>query len=237
VRVDGFVSGLGQETHREFAMASGEMTSEEFEDFLTKTTKQIARHSKGGALVYMFMDWRHLSEALAACALSFSEYRNLCVWVKHMAGMGSFYRSQHELVLVFKNGRGRYRNNVELGRHGRNRSNIWNYPSANRFGRNAGEDFHLLNLHPTVKPVAMLADAMMDCTARSELVLDPFLGSGSTLIAAQKVGRKCYGIEIDAHYADLIIKRWQSFTGATAIHEKSGLSFNDLCQNREESHG
>ena len=237
VRVDGFVSGLGQETHREFAMASGEMTSEEFEDFLTNTTKQIARHSKGGALVYMFMDWRHLTEALAACTHSFSEYRNLCVWVKHMAGMGSFYRSQHELVLVFKNGRGRHRNNVELGRHGRNRSNIWNYPSANRFGRNAGEDFHLLKLHPTVKPVAMLADAMMDCTARGELVLDPFLGSGSTLIAAQKVGRKCYGIEIDPHYADLIVKRWQSFTGATAIHEKSGLSFNDLCQNREDSHG
>ena len=237
VRVDGFVSGLGQETHREFAMASGEMTSEEFEDFLTKTTKQIARHSKGGALVYMFMDWRHLSEALSACTHSFSEYRNLCVWVKHMAGMGSFYRSQHELVLVFKNGRGRHRNNVELGRHGRNRSNIWNYPFANRFGRNAGEDFHLLKLHPTVKPVAMLAHAMMDCTARGELVLDPFLGSGSTLIAAQKVGRQCYGIEIDPHYVDLIVKRWQSFTGASAVHEKSGLSFDDLCQNREDSRG
>ena len=235
VRVDGFVSGLGQETHREFAMASGEMSAEEFEDFLTNAAQQIARHSKGGAIIYMFIDWRHLSEALAACANSFSEYKNLCVWAKHLAGMGSFYRSQHELVLVFKNGRGRHRNNIELGRHGRNRSNIWNYPSANRFGRNAGEDFHLLKLHPTVKPVAMLADAMMDCTARGELVLDPFLGSGSTLIAAEKVGRRCYGIEIDPHYADLIVKRWQSFTGGSAVHEESGRSFDDMSHDREPS--
>jgi hypothetical protein len=125
VKVDGFVSGLGQDTHREFAMASGEMTSEEFENFLTTASRHVASHSKGGALVYMFMDWRHLPEALAACSATFTEYKNLCVWAKHVAGMGSFYRSQHELVLVFKNGRGRHRNNIELGRHGRNRSNIW----------------------------------------------------------------------------------------------------------------
>ena len=183
----------------------------------------------------MFMDWRHLSEALAACTSSFSEYKNLCVWAKHTAGMGSFYRSQHELVLVFKNGRGRHRNNIELGRHGRNRSNIWHYPSANRFGRNAGEDFHHLKLHPTVKPVAMLADAMMDCTARGELVLDPFLGSGSTLIAAEKVGRKCCGIEIDPVYADLIIRRWQSFTGASAVHAASGMTFEQVSAERGAS--
>jgi ParB-like chromosome segregation protein Spo0J len=237
VRVDGFVSGLGQETHREFAMASGEMTSKEFEEFLTTTSRQIASHSKGGALVYMFMDWRHLPEALAACSSTFSEFKNLCVWAKHVAGMGSFYRSQHELVLVFKNGRGRHRNNIELGRHGRNRSNIWSYPAANRFGRNAGEDFHLLKLHPTVKPVAMLADAMMDCTARGDLILDPFLGSGSTLIAAEKIGRKCYGIEIDPVFADLIVGRWESFTGAKAVHEESGKSFDDLIHDRKVSHG
>jgi len=237
VRVDGFVSGLGQDTHREFAMASGEMTSEEFERFLTATARHIASHSKGGALVYMFMDWRHLPEALSACSTTFSEYKNLCVWAKHVAGMGSLYRSQHELVLVFKNGRGRHRNNVELGRHGRHRSNVWTYPAANRFGRNAGEDFHLLKLHPTVKPVAMLADAMMDCTARGEVVLDPFLGSGSTLIAAEKVGSKCYGIEIDPIFADLIIKRWQSFTGATAVHEPSGKSFDELVHDRQVSNG
>jgi len=237
VRVDGFVSGLGHDTHREFAMASGEMTSEEFEAFLTTVSRHIASHSKGGALVYTFMDWRHLPEALAACCSTFSEYKNLCVWSKHVAGMGSFYRSQHELVLVFKTGRGRHRNNVELGRHGRDRSNIWSYPSANRFGRNAGEDFHLLKLHPTVKPVAMLADAMMDCTARGDLVLDPFLGSGSTLIAAQKVGRRCYGIEIDPTFTDLIIKRWQSFTGGSAVHEGSGKSFDELVHDGDATHG
>lgn len=237
VKVDGFVSGLGQDTHREFAMASGEMTPEEFEEFLTTASRHIACHSKGGALVYMFIDWRHLPEALAACSSTFTEYKNLCVWAKHVAGMGSLYRSQHEMVLVFKNGRGRHRNNVELGRHGRNRSNIWSYPAANRFGRNAGEDFHLLKLHPTVKPVAMLADAMMDCTARGDLVLDPFLGSGSTLIAAEKVGRKCYGIEIDPVFTDLIVRRWQSFTGANAVHEESGKSFDDLVQDRKVSHG
>ena len=237
VKVDGFVSGLGQDIHREFAMASGEMTSEEFENFLTTASRHVASHSKGGALVYMFMDWRHLPEALAACSATFAEYKNLCVWAKHVAGMGSFYRSQHELVLVFKNGRGRHRNNIELGRHGRNRSNIWSYPAANRFGRNAGEDFHLLKLHPTVKPVAMLADAIMDCTARGDLVLDPFLGSGSTLIAAEKIGRKCYGIEIDPIFTDLIVRRWQSFTGENAIHEESGKSFDDLVQDRKASHG
>jgi DNA modification methylase len=161
----------------------------------------------------------------------------LCVWSKHMAGMGSFYRSQHELVLVFKTGSGRHRNNVELGRHGRDRSNIWSYPAANRFGRNAGEDFHLLKLHPTVKPVAMLADAMMDCTARGDLVLDPFLGSGSTLIAAQKVGRRCYGIEIDPTFTDLTIERWRSFTGLRAVHEGSGKSFDELAHEREGTHG
>lgn len=218
-------------------MASGEMSSEQFEAFLTAVARQISGHSKGGALVYLFMDWRHLSEVLGACTSTFSEYKNLCVWVKHAAGMGSFYRSQHELVVVFKNGRGRHRNNVELGRHGRNRSNIWNYPSANRFGRNAGEDFHQLTLHPTVKPVAMLADAIMDCTARGELVLDPFLGSGSTLIAAEKVGRKCRGLEIDPLYADLIIRRWQNFTGASAIHGESGKPFDELSRDQEQSNG
>jgi DNA methylase/ParB-like nuclease domain len=235
VPVDGFVSGLGKDEHREFAMASGEMSSEQFEDFLTAATRHISRHSKGGALVYMFMDWRHLSEALAACTGSFSEYKNLCVWAKHTAGMGSLYRSQHELVLVFKNGRGRHRNNIDLGRHGRNRSNIWPYPSANRFGRNGGEDFPHLKLHPTLKPVAMLADAMMDCTARGELVLDPFLGSGSTLIAAEKVGRKCCGIEIDPVYADLIIRRWQSFTGASAVHAVLGMTFEQVAEERGAS--
>src|SRR5258706_2030167 len=183
VRVDGHVSGLGEQKHREFAMASGEMTSHAFRDFLTQVTRLFARHSVDGSLNYLFMDWRHLSEALAAGAESYTELKNICVWSKHNAGMGSFYRSQHELVLLYKNGRAPHRNNVQLGRFGRSRSNVWNYPGANNFGRDHGEDGDLLKQHPTVKPVAMIADAIMDCTARGELVVDGFVVSGTTVIA------------------------------------------------------
>ena len=229
--------GLGQDTHREFAMASGEMNSEEFEDFLTTAAATLRAIPK--VALSSICSWIGVTcpRRLAACCRHLHRVQELVRVVEARGGHGSFYRSQHELVLVFKNGRGRHRNNVELGRHGRHRSNIWSYPAANRFGRNAGEDFHLLKLHPTVKPVAMLADAMMDCTVRGELVLDPFLGSGSTLIAAEKVGRKCYGIEIDPVFTDLIVRRWQSFTGASAVHEQSGKSFDDLAQERKVSHG
>jgi DNA modification methylase len=237
VKIDGHVSGLGADQHREFAMASGEMTSGAFQEFLTNATGLLARHSLDGSLHFIFMDWRHLPEALAACGSSYAAFKNLCVWSKHNAGMGSFYRSQHELVLVFKHGRGRHRNNIELGRYGRHRSNVWSYPSANNFGRNNGEDSKLLKLHPTVKPVAMLADAIMDCTARGDLVLDSFLGSGSTLVAAEKVGRRCCGLEIDPLYVDLIIRRWQSFGGAEARHAETGRTFDELAAERGVHHG
>jgi DNA modification methylase len=237
VKIDGHVSGLGADQHREFAMASGEMTSGAFQEFLTRATNLLARHSLDGSLHYIFMDWRHLPEALAACGSSYAAFKNLCVWSKHNAGMGSFYRSQHELVLVFKHGRGRHRNNIELGRHGRHRSNVWSYPSANNFGRNNGEDSKLLKRHPTVKPVAMLADAIMDSTARGDLVLDSFLGSGSTLIAAEKVGRRCCGLEIDPLYVDLSIRRWQGFSGAQARHAETGRSFDELAAERGVHHG
>jgi hypothetical protein len=232
VRVDGHVSGLGVQKHREFAMASGEMTGAEFQAFLTRVAGLLARYSIDGSLHYIFTDWRHLADLLPAGTQNYTELKNLCVWSKHNAGMGSFYRSQHELVLVYKHGRAAHRNNVQLGRFGRSRSNIWNYPSANNFGRNHGEDGELLKLHPTVKPVAMIADAIMDCTARGELVLDSFLGSGTCLIAAEKVGRRCYGMEIDPLYTDLTIRRWQNYGGDKARHVSTGQTFDEVAAER-----
>lgn len=164
---------------------------------------------------YLCMDWRHLSELLAAGGAAYTELKKLCVWAKDNAGMGSLYRSQHELVLVFKHGADSHRKNVQLGQYGRNRSNVWRYPGVNSFGRR-GEEGNLLALHPTVEPVALVADAMMDCTARGEVVLDAFLRSGTIVIAAERVGRRCYGLELDPGYVDTVIRRWQSFTGDQA---------------------
>jgi DNA modification methylase len=173
------------------------------------------------------MDWRHQHELLTAALGIYAELKNLCIWVKDNAGMGSLYRSQHELIYVFKNGRTRHRNNVELGQHGRNRSNVWQYPSPNQFGRK-GEEGNLAALHPTVKPVALIADAILDCSARGDLVLDPFLGSGSTLLAAERVGRVCRGMELDPLYVDTAVRRWQRLTGESAIHAATGKRFEDL---------
>ena len=181
------------------------------------------------------MDWRHQHELLTAALGIYAEFKNMCVWVKDNAGMGSLYRSQHELIFVFKNGRTSHRNNVELGQHGRNRTNVWHYPSLNNFGRN-GEEGNLALLHPTVKPVALIADAILDCSARGDLVLDPFLGSGSTLLAAERVGRLCRGIELDPLYVDAAIRRWQRFTGESAINATRGNRFDDLVRD-EGDHG
>jgi len=227
VRIDGHATGLGFNRHREFAMASGEMTDAEFQNFLFNAFALLARHSANGSIHFVCMDWRHAGELLAAGQSVYSELKNTCVWVKHNAGMGSFYRSQHELVFVFKSGRGPHRNNVQLGRFGRHRSNVWNYAGANSLGRGM-EEGNLLALHPTVKPVKLVADAILDCSARGDLVLDPFLGSGSTLMAAERVGRSCYGIEIDPLYVDVIIRRWQAQTGDVAIHDATGRYFNDV---------
>jgi DNA modification methylase len=226
VPIEGHVSGLGKVHHREFAMATGEMSEAEFGSFLERSCGLLARHSVEGSLHFIFMDWRHMAALLAAGTKVYDELKNLCVWVKHNAGMGSLYRSQHELVFVFKHGRGRHRNHVQLGRHGRNRTNVWNYPAANSFGR-PGEEGNLPALHPTVKPVAMMADALKDCSGRGERVLDAFLGSGTTLIAAERTGRVCYGLEIDPVYVDTAVRRWQSYTGERARHAVTGLSFDD----------
>jgi len=212
VPIDGHVSGKGRVRHRDFAMASGEMTALQFTQFLTTVLRLLVRHSADGSLHYICMDWRHLLELLTAADGVYSELKNLCAWVKDNAGVGSLYRSQHELVLVFKSGAAPHRNNVQLGQYGRNRTNVWQYPTINNFGRR-GDEGNLLTLHPTVKPVALVADAIMDCSARGDIVLDPFLGSGSTLIAAERVGRVCCGIEFEPLYVDTAIRRWQRFTG------------------------
>ncbi len=232
VRIDGHASGLGAIHHRPFPMASGEMNRTEFTAFLTQACRNLAAYSVDGSLHYVCMDWRHLDEMLAAGREAYHQLKNLCVWVKDNGGMGSLYRSQHELILVFKHGRNRHRNNVQLGQFGRNRSNVWNYPGANSFARN-GEEGNLSALHPTVKPVAMVADAILDCTARGEIVLDAFLGSGTTMIAAERTGRRCYGLELDPVYVDTIVRRWQTLTGGSARHAASGRDFDDLAREAE----
>jgi DNA modification methylase len=232
VRIDGHASGLGAIHHRPFPMASGEMDGAEFTAFLAGAFRNLAAFSVDGSLHYICMDWRHVEELLAAGRAAYGELKNLCVWVKDNAGMGSLYRSQHELVFVFKHGRSEHRNNIQLGRFGRNRSNIWRYAGANSFAR-CGEEGNLLALHPTVKPVAMVADAILDCSARGDIVLDAFLGSGTTLIAAERTGRRCYGLELDAGYGDTIVRRWQALTGGSARHAASGRSFDDLAREAE----
>lgn len=230
VKIDGHASGLGNVRHRDFAMGSGEMSRSEFTGFLTKFCVLAATHSTQGAIHFICMDWRHAEELLAAGRRAYSELKNVCVWVKHNAGMGSLYRSQHELVFVFKNGRAPHRNNVQLGKHGRHRSNVWSYRGANDFGRPTDEG-QISRIHPTVKPVQMVADAILDCTKRGDIILDPFMGSGTTLIAAERTGRCCYGIELDAAYADAIIRRWQAFTGDQAMREPNGNAFAELERN------
>ncbi|MCX7309627.1 MAG: site-specific DNA-methyltransferase, partial [Afipia sp.] len=208
VRIDGHATGNGKVRHREFAMASGEMDPVQFVNFLSSYMRLVILHSTDGALHFHCMDWRHTHELLSAALELYAELKNICVWVKHSAGLGSLYRSQHEFVFVFKNGKDKHRNNVQLGRFGRNRTNVWSYPGVNVFGRGT-EDGNLLALHPTVKPIALIADAVLDCSARGDVILDPFLGSGSTLLAAERIGRCCYGIEIDPLYVDTIIRRYQ----------------------------
>jgi DNA modification methylase len=232
VPIDGHVSGLGAIHHRPFPMASGEMDRSEFTAFLTRVCRNLAAFSVDGSLHYLCMDWRHLEELLAAGKEAYTELKNICVWVKDNGGMGSLYRSQHEFVFVFKHGRNGHRNNVLLGQFGRNRSNVWNHPGANSFAR-CGEEGNLLALHPTVKPVAMVADAILDCSARRDIVLDAFLGSGTTLIAAERTGRRCYGLELDPRYVDTIIHRWQALTGGNARHGVSGRNFDDLAREPE----
>ena len=229
VQIDGHASGLGAVHHRPFPMASGEMNKAEFTAFLARALCNLVAFSTAGSLHYISIDWRHLDELLAAGGEAYGELKNLCVWVKHNSGMGSLYRSQHELIFVFKQRAAAHRNNIQLGQFGRNRSNVWHYPGANSFGR-CGEESNPLALHPTVKPVALVADAILDCTERGGIVLDTFLGSGTTLIAAERTGRRCCGMELDPGYVDTTIRRWQALTGGSARHAASGSSFDELAR-------
>lgn len=184
----------------------------------------LAKNSVHSSIHFIFMDWRHMNELLAAGREVYTELKNLCVWTKNHTGMGAFYRSRHELVFVFKHGRAPHRNNILLGKYGRDRANVWAYATP----RTPTDEGNLLALHPTVKPVAMIADAIMDCSARGDVVLDGFLGSGTTVVAAERAGRRCYGVELDPLYVDTVIRRWQAYSGERAVHAVSGERFTDL---------
>jgi DNA modification methylase len=224
VPIDKHVCGNGKIKHKEFQMASGELSSEEFQTFLKTSFSLLKEFSMDGSLHYHFMDWRHIKEIICAGTEIYDEFKNLCIWNKDNGGMGSLYRSKHELVFVFKNGTKSHINNVELGSHGRYRTNVWSYCGVNSFGKEQDN----LKYHPTVKPVELVKDAILDVTKRGQIVLDAFLGSGTTLIAAEKSGRICYGIEIEPQYIDTSIRRWEEIAGEDAIHIASGKSYKEL---------
>jgi DNA modification methylase len=225
VRIDGHVSGLGRVQHREFAMASGEMTEDEFTVFLRTVFGCLADHSADGSIHFVCMDWRHIWEALRAGREVYSELKNLAVWNKTNGGMGSFYRSKHELVFVWKSGTAPHVNNFELGQHGRYRTNVWDYAGVNTMRPGRMDE---LAMHPTVKPVALVADAVKDCSRRKGIILDPFLGSGTTLIAAERTGRRACGIEIDPAYVDVAVRRWQTYTGKAATLLATDQTFEEV---------
>ncbi len=230
--IDGHVCGSGAIKHDDFVMASGEMSEAEFTAFLETSLAHLAEHSVDGSIHFVFMDWRHIGELLTAGKLIYAEHKNLCIWCKDNAGMGSFYRSQHELVFVFKKGTAPHLNNFGLGEHGRYRTNVWRYPGVNSLRAGRLDD---LRMHPTVKPFALVADAIRDCSTRGGIVLDSFVGSGTTLIAAEKTGRRAYAMELDPRYVDTAVRRWESYTGGAAVHEASGLTFAEVAAARERS--
>jgi DNA modification methylase len=229
IPIAGFVSGLGKKHHREFAMGSGEMSSRHFTRFLGTVFGHLADHSVRASIHYICMDWRHLAEVLNAGSQIYSSLKNICVWNKENAGMGSLYRSQHEMVLVYQNGAGQFVNNVKLGGTGRYRSNIWSYPGMTSIRQGRMDD---LALHPTVKPIALVADAIRDCSKKNALILDPFSGSGTTILAAQRTGRVAAAMEIDPIYVDVAIERWQKATGEVAVLASTGQTFAAVCAAR-----
>jgi DNA modification methylase len=221
VAIDGNVSGLGKTRHREFAMASGEMSTEEFIGFLSTAFANLVAHSLDGSIHFVCMDWRHMNEILQAGGAHYAELKNLIVWAKDNGGMGSFYRSRHELIFAFKNGTASHINSFELGQHGRYRTNVWEYRGVNTMKAGRMDE---LALHPTVKPVAMIADAIKDVSRRGGVVLDLFGGSGSTLIAAHKTSRRARLCELDPVYCDRILARWEAFAKDDAEIIACGLS-------------
>ncbi len=225
VKINGHVCGAGNVQHKEFKFASGEMTVEEFTRFLKTSFELLCAFSKDGSLHYICMDWRHIKEIMTAAEV-YDQFKNLCVWRKDNAGMGSFYRSQHELIFMFKHGKEPHINNVELGVHGRYRTNVWNYAGVNT---PSAENTEKRAMHPTVKPVELIKDAILDASNRGGVVLDTFLGSGSTLIAAEKAGRICYGVELEPKYVDTAIRRYESLgEKRSSVHMGSGKTYQEL---------
>lgn len=225
VKIDGNVCGLGSIKHKEFAFASGEMDAAEFTLFLTQSLGASAKYLKNGSIAFVCMDWRHMRELQDAGEAVFDELKNLVVWNKTNGGMGAFYRSKHELIFVFKKGNSSHTNSFGLGETGRYRTNVWDYAGISSVGAKRDEE---LKMHPTVKPVAMIADAIKDCSRRGEIILDCFAGSGSTLIAAEKAGRTAMLAEYDAGYCDTIVKRWQDHTGQFAVRHEDDCLFNEI---------
>jgi DNA modification methylase len=234
--IDGHVCGSGRIRHRNFAMGVGEMSKDQFTRFLVDTLGLAAARCRDGAIAFIFMDWRHMGEVLNAGERVFSELKNLCVWNKTNGGMGTLYRSKHELIFVFKVGTAPHVNTFGLGETGRYRTNVWEYAGVNSFREGRLDD---LKLHPTVKPVDLVADAIKDCSRRGAIVLDPFGGSGTTMVAAQKSGRHARLIEYDPGYCDVILRRFEAVTGASAILARTGQTFDDVaatCAQSETSH-
>jgi DNA modification methylase len=229
VPIDGHVCGLGRIRHGNFAMGCGEMSSDEFTSFLGGVLAHLARYSQDGSIHYVCMDWRHQGELLAAGKQHYTELKNVCVWNKTNAGMGTFYRSKHELIFVFKNGTAPHINNFELGQTGRYRTNVWDYAGVTSWKSGKKQE---LAMHPTVKPIDLVADAIKDCSRRGDLVLDPFAGSGSSLMACEMTGRTARAMEIDPAYADVTIKRWQAHTGQSAHLESSGEDYEQVLERR-----
>jgi DNA modification methylase len=223
------IVGRGRIKHAEFAMGSGELSRASFAEFLKQTLEAAAAVSRGGAVHYVCMDWRGVGELLEAAQRVYGDTLNLVVWVKSNAGQGSFYRSAHELIGVFRVGEQSHLNNVQPGRHGRNRSNVWHYAGVNTFRAGRLDD---LKSHPTVKPVALVGDAIKDCTRRGDVILDAFCGSGTTILAAERVGRRAYTLEIEPRFVDVAVRRWQAFARKDAIHAESGLTFDEAANGR-----
>lgn len=234
VPVTGHITGLGKASHAEFAMASGEMSKPEFTVFLSDAFGQMSACLKDGGVLTLAMDWRHSGEMLAAIEASGLTLINMCVWNKNNGGMGSLYRSKHELFWIAKKGKAPHTNNVELGRHGRYRTNIWDYAGVNSFGKTRMED---LADHPTVKPTALVADAIRDVTHPGEVVIDAFMGSGTTILAAERTKRIAYGMDIEPKYIDVAVRRWEAMTGRKTVLAETGETFAEVAERRTRPGG
>ena len=229
----GAVVGHGKTRHRDSAMASEEMSSPDYLQFLTTVLDRATSVSREGAIHFVCTDWRHIAELVTVGKQIYGELINIAAWIKSSANLGSFYRNQHELVGVFRVGRAPHINNIELDRHRRSRSNVWRYAAVNAFRAGRMDE---LGARPTAKPVALVIDALKDCTGHGDIVLDTFAGFGTTVVAAERVGRRARAVEIEPRLADLTVRRWQAFTGREARHLGSGLAFDEIERGQRQNH-